>query len=130
MLLRLRDAARLAEGGRRQGQPPVHHQHFAELAEHDVLGLDVAMHDAAGVGKGDGVGHLHQDFDVFGERLVAQHLDPGRALDPLHRIEQGAGLVGPQVVNRHDVRVVQIAGDDGFGEELFAVVGVAGRCPP
>ena len=54
-----------------QRQAPVHHQHFAEVAEHDVLGLEIAMDHAAGVGEGDGVGHLHQDFDVLGERFFA-----------------------------------------------------------
>ena len=123
----LRDAARFAERRGRERQPPVHHQHFAEVAQHRVLGLDVAVHHSPGMGKADGIGHLHQDFEIFGQRLAGQHLAPGSALDPLHRIEQRAGLVGPQVVDRDDVRMVEIAGDDRLGEELFPLVRIAGH---
>lgn len=29
------------------GQSPVHHEYLAELPEHDVVGLEVAMHHPA-----------------------------------------------------------------------------------
>ena len=32
---------------------PVHHQHLAERPHHDVLGLQVAVDHAVGVGEGD-----------------------------------------------------------------------------
>ncbi len=49
---------------------------------------------------------------------------PGRPLHALHRIEQRARFIAPQIVDRDDVRVIEIAGDDGFGEELFPLLGV------
>src|SRR3990172_4581841 len=36
------------------GEAPVHDENFAEGADHDVFRLEVAVEDAAGVGKGDG----------------------------------------------------------------------------
>ena len=80
---------RFAKLRRDQRQAPVHHQHFAVLAEHDVLGLEVAMNDAARVGEADGVGHLQQDFEVLWQRfLLPCTLTQGVPCDALHRIEQ------------------------------------------
>ena len=40
------------------GQAPVHHLDLAEGPDHDVLRLEVAVDDAAGVGVGDGLADL------------------------------------------------------------------------
>ena len=48
-------------------QAPVHNEHFAILAHHDVGGFDVAVEHAATVGERDGVADLpkhHQAFDL------------------------------------------------------------------
>ncbi len=118
----LKDGVRVGERGGDPRQAPVHHQHFAVVAEHHVLGLQVAVHDAVGVGEGDRVGHAQQDAQVVVERLLRQHLVPGRAFDALHRVEQRAGVVRAQVVDRHDVRMVELAGDDRFGDEFVALL--------
>ena len=76
----LEHRVRVGELGRDPRQAPVHHQHFAEVAEHDVLGLQVAMDHAAGVGERHGVGHAQQDVEVFVELLLVDDLVPGRAL--------------------------------------------------
>ncbi len=106
--------------GDRERQAPVHQHHLAEIPEHHVLGFQVAVQHAAGVGKGDGVGHLHQDLQVLGQRLAPQVGVPGPPLDPLHRVEQRAILVLAQVVDRHDVRVFQFARHHGFAQEFLA----------
>ena len=112
----------VGELGRDPRQAPVHHQHFAVVAEHDVFRLQVAMNHAAGVGEGHRVGHAQQDAQVLVELLLVDHLVPRRAVDALHRVEQRAFVVRAQVVNRHDVRMVELAGDDRFGDELVALV--------
>ena len=103
----------------RQGESPVHHQHFAELADHHVFGLEIAMHDAARMGEGDAVGHLQQDLDVFRLRFLRKKLVPGRAFDMLHRVEDRACFVAAQIVNRNDVGVFQIARNDRLGQKFF-----------
>jgi hypothetical protein len=40
---------------------PVDHQHFAIGTDHDVIRLQVAMHYAARVGKGESVADLPKD---------------------------------------------------------------------
>ena len=84
---RLQDAVGLAKGRRSHGDPPVHHQDFTEIAEHDILGLQVPMHDAAYVGKGDRVRNAHQNAEVLDQRFLGNDLVPRRAVDPFHRVE-------------------------------------------
>ena len=123
------DAARLAKPLQRMGQSPVHHQHFAELAEHDVLGLEVAMHDPPRMRKADGIRRPHQNVEVLGQRFLADDLLPGSPLHLLHRIEQVPLRVRTHIVNRHDVRVIQIAGHHHFRQELGLLLVVGGRSP-
>ena len=37
----------------------------APCVHHNVFGLDVAMHDSFGMGRGERAGHLHADFQCF-----------------------------------------------------------------
>ena len=85
---RLADLVGFDETGRRQCDPPVHHQHFAEVAEHDVFRLQIAVDDAARVGKGHRVGDVHQDVEVLGERLGEDDVRPGCPSHTLHGIEE------------------------------------------
>ncbi len=120
--------ARLRRRGRadRERQSPVHHQHFAEAAQHYVFGLQVAVNDAAGMGECDGVADLHPDFQILLHGLLANHLVPRRALDVLHRVEECARFVLPQIVDRYDVRVLQVARHGRFGNELLPRFGFDG----
>jgi hypothetical protein len=55
------------------GEAPVDHDGLAELADQDVVGLEVAVDDALGVGEGEGLGD-RQDVGEEGEaggRVVA-----------------------------------------------------------
>ena len=67
MAVGLKHGGHVGELGRDPRQPPVHHQHFAEVAEHDVFGLQVAVNDAARVGERHGIGDAQQDAQVFVE---------------------------------------------------------------
>ena len=48
------------------GQAPVHDEDLAELPDHDVLGLEVAVDDPPAVGVADGVDHLEEDAQQSG----------------------------------------------------------------
>ena len=110
-------------------QAPVHHEDFAELAQHDVFGLEVAMDDATGVSEADRVGRAHQNVEVLGERFLRHDLQPGSPLHLLHGIEQVPLRVCTDIVNRHDVRVIEIAGDDHFSQEFGLLLVVRRRRP-
>ena len=91
---------------------PVEHQHFAELPDHDVLGLQIAMDDAERMGEG----HGFTDAEEHRQALV--HVgDPGQpsietlAAHPLHRVEQTAVGELTEVVDRDDAGMFE-AGED------------------
>src|SRR5687767_9317887 len=84
--------------------------------EHHVLRLDVAMSDAAGVGRGQGGGDLDDDLEDFADREV-----PGReALPqrlPLHVLHRDVVLAVARLAERQDsadVRMVQRRGSSGL----------------
>ena len=113
----------------RQRDAPVQDHDFSEIAQHHVLGLDIAMHDAAGVCEGDRVGDLHQDVQVFALRLGLDVARPGRAFHPLHAVEQRPIMVAAKVVDGDDIGMFQFARNNRFGKELdplFLVFRVGG----
>ena len=79
------------------------------------------MHDLARMRKGNRIGHFHQNFEVFLDRVFADELVPRSALHMLHGIEDCALFVASQVVNRDDVGMLQVAGDHRFGQEFLAL---------
>jgi len=97
-------------------EPPVHHVHFAEFAHHDVRGLEVAMDDALVVRVGHRLAHLEQDaqglhlrpaFLPGGDEI--EYLLEGTALHELHREVDAARRVEPELVDRHDAGMVELA---------------------
>ena len=52
----------------RLGQAPIDDECFAEIAEHDVSGLDVAVNDAARMGKGDRLARRHESSEQVAKR--------------------------------------------------------------
>jgi hypothetical protein len=48
-------------------EAPVHDEHLAEVADHDVRGLEVAVDHAAGVSVGHPVANLEEDLKKFGK---------------------------------------------------------------
>ncbi len=108
------------------GDPPIHDESLAERAEHDVLGLQVAMDDPAAVGVCDGIAGVDNAPQKSPERQllalatlrrnshVVEPLDriaKGFALDEVHRVKRPSIGVAAEAVNRHDPRVLQPPGD-------------------
>ena len=116
------------------GEPPVEQVHLAEIAEHDVARLEVAVEHAARVGEGDGLADLAERAEQAALRVGRGHRgvalleaahDLGERLpvEALHR-EEGR-LVGPdaEVVHGHDRRVLELALHPRLALEAHARVG-------
>ena len=117
-------------------QPPVEHVHLAEIADHDVVGLEVAVDDAARVRELDGETHAGERR----EQLVARPLAHGRrdaavqladdlferlAEHAAHREVRAAVRVASEVVHRHDRRMLELTLDARLADEARASVQLA-----
>ena len=123
-----RDAFRLAEFVlHRVRQTPVHDEDFAEFTKHGVFRLQVTMNDTSGMSKRDGIRAAHQDVEIFRNRFVFDDVQPGCALDFLHRVKQRLILGRTDIVNRNDVRMIELAGHNRFRKELRSLIFVASR---
>lgn len=116
-----RRADTLGDGGvlgEEPGQPEVDDPGLSAGVDQDVRGLEVAVHDASGVGVGEAFGdrdHALQGADHVGPGGVALQGGEGRAVDKLHG---EPGRRGPAVVeDGHDVGVVQPAQGADLGIE-------------
>ena len=90
----------------------------ASGGEQHVVGLDVAMHHAVRVRKGQSARHVAQDADHFadGERAVGQACARGLAVHVRHAEPgESVGVAGPQ--HRDDVRMLQLRGKEDFAVE-------------
>ena len=111
---------------------PVDDQCLAEPAEHDVLGLEVAVHDAAAMCIGNRVAGVDETAQEPAENQLplARPCAPSSpAVEPLdrlfecfsldqpHRIIRPAVGMPAQAVNRHDPRVLQPPGDPGLPQK-------------
>ena len=103
----------------RFGQPPVHDQRLAVLAEHDVARLQVAVQHPAAVGVGNGVAHVDEPAQQLAQRqrplagIAAGDIRLVKAADGVlevvapdeaHGVERPAIGVLAQAVDRHDAR--------------------------
>ena len=121
------------------GQAPVEDDDLAEVAEDDVVALEVAVQDAARMGVGNGVA----DGDERGQQAhevqrLGLPLGPfgmvgvdgageRAAADEPHRVERLVGVCpGSQLVDRHDPGVLELPGQPGFAEKARRDLGVAG----
>ena len=103
-------------------QPPVHHLHLAERADHHVRRLQVAVDDAPGVGVGHRLADGLEDGEKAGEvvrgRLALRQ--QRRQRPPLHQLHREIGpAVGEraQLVDRHDAGMLELAADLRFLHE-------------
>ena len=99
-------------------QPEVQHFRVAVAAHHHVLGLDVAMDDAGGVGGGKRRRDLAADVDHRRQRVLPLHLRAQR--HPVDELldDVVAAVVGlADVVDDHDVGVIEGGGRACLAEE-------------
>ena len=129
-------------------QTPVHDQHFAEVADHDVFRLEIAVVHAAVVGERDRVANLLENRKqkrkrIFFHRLRVPRLHPGqhfgqrRAVHEFHCVESASVRVHTQLMHRHDIRMLEHAGNACFIDEtaqpaltLFAQHDLHGHLAP
>ena len=103
------------------GDPEVGQQDAPVGGDHDVAGLDVAVHEAGLVRvverQRDAGADVTREFGAEALLRVEQ-LAQALALDELHHHRLATVLV-EHVVHRDDVRVVQAGGRDGLTAEAF-----------
>ena len=118
-----RHGALVVAGG--LGQPEVDDLDAIVRRHHDVLGLQIAVHDAGLVRGGQPVGNLLRDLDDALERHpAAQHLAAQRgALDQL-RDEVRRVAFDADVVDGDDVGVIEGARGDGLAGEALLTHGI------
>jgi hypothetical protein len=103
-------------------ETPVHDEHAAEVAEHDVFRLEIAVDDALAVGEGDGIADLLEDGEERGQRIFFhrlgdaigeefEHLFQGDAAHEFHRVEKLVLLIDAEFVDGDDVRMIELRGD-------------------
>ncbi len=114
----------LGHGDGVERQAPVHQIDLAVGPEHHVLGLEVEVEDALGVGEAHRVHDLGEHAEVGVEPaplgIGVQLRSPGAALDALHDQERRAPGVGAEGVDGHDVRVLEAADDPRLLEQSAA----------
>src|SRR6185437_3471452 len=106
--------------GERAGDAPVEEIDLAERSEHDVRRLHVAMNDALLVREDERVTDLDQRAEVLleqvarpgrgGPRRIAKAVVPRHAVDAPHDDERRAAVVGRDLVDGHDARVLEKTG--------------------
>ena len=109
-------------------QAEVEDLHLPVAGEEEVVGLEVAMHDAAGVRGGESRRHLRGDLEGLARRQRPgdQALAQGLALEELHRGE-GDFAVLAEIEDRQDVRMRQRRDCLGLALETGQRVGVGGE---
>ena len=110
----------------RSGQAEIDHLGVAVVPHHDVLGLDIPVHDPGGMGRGQRLGHLADEVHQLGQGGTPGRERPQRLpLDQLHD-EEGLALVLVDVVDRADVGMVQGGGGAGLAPEPLQPLGIPG----
>jgi len=110
------------------GDSPVHHEHFAVVADHDVLGLEIAVDDSADVrvvhSHRDLLQHLDESHEAemsqgleSADGAVAKNLVERPAAHELHREIHAVVTVEPKIVHRRNVGMLELTGRACFFEE-------------
>ena len=97
--------------------------------EQDVAGLDVAVHDATGVGVGEAGEELLEDLADLGEGelLAAEHVGERDAFDELHGQVELPVFGGAEVEDHGDVGVAEGCDGAAFADEALTDPLVAGE---
>jgi hypothetical protein len=93
---------------RRLRQSKIEELGCAAFRDHDVGGLQIAVHDSGPMRSVQGIADLHPDAQQFRQRqcAAAQPVGQGLPFQVLHHQEIGALLVA-DVIQRADVRMVE-----------------------
>ena len=107
------------------GEPEVDDLHAIGVAHHDVLGLEIAMHDARGMRLRETLGYLLGDVGEPSRRQPAggQQVAQGLALHPFHDHEGHAGLMA-NVMDGQDIGMVQGRSRLGFLLETTQTISI------
>ena len=134
------EAVGLLVGADAFGQTPVEHHDLAEVSQHHVLPLEIAVDDAPRMGIGHGVANVdkrRQELDssdrvglAGGPLLVIgpDGLAQGAAPHEPHRVVGRFPFA--QLVDRHDSRVLELSRDLGLVKKARTddrVIGLVGR---
>ena len=118
------------------GDAPVEDVHLAVRAEHDVVGLEVTMHDAPVVREVDGEADARERGEQtalrdargrvrFGAASRGEHLAQALAAHALHREEERPARIDADVVDRHDARMLELALDERLAQEAPGIAACA-----
>jgi hypothetical protein len=110
------------------GEAEVEDADAAVVADHDVVGLEVAVDEADGVGGGEAVAGLgeHAEDLGAGPRLLVEPAAQRDAGDELHRDVDLAVGGGADVVDADDVGVREAGEGLGLAQQAALALGVAG----
>jgi hypothetical protein len=108
------------------GQPEIQNLHVAVARDHDVVRLQIAMHQTGRVRRRQPVGHLRGDIDRLrrGHRAGLDHAPQSVAADQFGS-DPVCAVIAADVVNGDDVGVIERAGRAGFALETGDAVRVA-----
>ena len=120
---------RMAEGGDGSSQAEIDDLGIVVVPHHDVLGLDIPVHDPCGMGRGQRLGHLADEVHQLGQGGMPGGERPQRpALDQFHD-EVRLALVLVDIVDRTDMGMVQGGGGAGLTPEPLQRLGILGKPP-
>ncbi len=115
-------------------ESPIHHEHFAEIPDHNVLRLEIAMDHAIAVREGDGVADLLKNGEQNAQRVSfdrglgplshkVQRFLQGDPAHEFHRVIELAVLTDTQFMDRNDIGVLELAGDSRLCDETHEIIG-------
>jgi len=109
------------------GESEVEDLGVAGGGDHDVCGLEIAMHDAGGVRGGDGVGYVRCVLQCVRETqpAMSNQIFEGLALDVLHG-DVGEAVAFAHVVDVNDAGMIEGGGGPGFVHQTRQLAGVHG----
>jgi hypothetical protein len=111
----------------RLGDAEVRQHGGAVGLEQDVAGLDVAMHEALGVGEIEPARDVAGDVERLGDRQSGLDTLAQRATGNELRGEVVHRAVRADVEHRHQVRMTELGRDPAFLEEAVGELGVRGQ---
>ena len=115
---------------------PVKKADFAELTHIHIVRLDIQMADVDGVGVVDSVAHPLKNAQTAVEGVVTgfkgtvfpnpfQHRGEGESPEIRHGVIGSAVVIHTDIVNSHNIGMVEVGGDPCFTDKLFRIPGRA-----